>query len=786
MSNEHRIRFRLPAPYKHLAGRDSDLEELRRLFAEHPLLILRGTPGIGKTQLAAHLAAQAETPMVAWIRGGEPGLAADAQALLRGLSISSADASAGDDPLQTLSDHLARLDEWTLVIDAAPDQQPPVLLLTLPTGSRRIIVTTNNKSWHEPGIVYDVRELEECAAAAFLVERAAVRDSDTQDAAEELSRKLHGLPLALRQCEGWTHSAKSTLPRYLEMFEARTQELLRVGPGPFDHQQTVSVTFDLALASAEERRPGSRQLLQTLACFSEDPFPRSWVLSTDSNPLDADEQLRSLTTAGLLDLTPTEITLHGLVATAVRTATLRSVAVDTLIRARSWLQSQLTGDPHDSAAWPDHSEAVSHLEALGERLIDAGLDDGESIELLDRLATFHEVQGRLARARKYFEVALSASVTSPDEDLRATVEGNLAHVVARIDRNEGIPMLEQVVAERRRRAEQHPRGLADALNNLGLAVSSRDAALSARCQDEALRIYSRITPEIEWPEHEEILHGLVNRGLAAWRGGDLAGAERDWQEVLKLANAASSDRSSEIATALSNLGVLYDNRGDGPNAAKYGKEGYELTVQLLGERHPDSVLRLVNFGGALRVLGETQGAEYTETALRYHRQAEQLAREMDPLDPGLLALALNNQGVDLIRLGDPIAAMDPLEAALKLREQAAGGKPDADVAQSLGNIAKALLDARSYAEAARRYQQVLEYCDRLGLSPEHDRRGLAWDGLGEVASREGKHDQAAELFEESYRAFGGTSGGETQRAATARQKREREQQAAADEQQPSR
>ena len=96
---------------------------------------------------------------------------------------------------------------------------------------------------------------------------------------------------------------------------------------------------------------------------------------------------------------------------------------------------------------------------------------------------------------------------------------------------------------------------------------------------------------------------------------------------------------------------------------------------------------------------------------------------MDPPEPGLLALALNNQGVDLLRLRKPIAAMDPLKAALKLREQAACGEPDADIAQSLGNIAKALLDARRFVEAAGRYQHVLDYCDRLGLPPEHDPTG---------------------------------------------------------------
>ena len=174
---------------------------------------------------------------------------------------------------------------------------------------------------------------------------------------------------------------------------------------------------------------------------------------------------------------------------------------------------------------------------------------------------------------------------------------------------------------------------------------------------------------------------------------------------------------------------------------------------MLGERHPDTIRRLINLGGARRVLGETEGPEHLHAALEAHRLAERQAQELQPPALDLVALAANNQGLDLLGLHQPQAALEPLTRALELRRRLADGQLDLDALQSLVNIAKALLEAGQPREPERRYQQVLNACDSMNLPLRDNRRSLSWDGLGEVAFRAGDYTQAAEFFDRSYQAF---------------------------------
>ncbi len=769
-----RLRWRLPALYEHLAGRRAERVELAELLAESSLLVLRGLPGIGKTQLAAHVVSvNDDTDVIAWLRGSEPGLAEDARSLGVELGAVTASTPAGDHPILALCDLLASRVGWTLVIDAArgPDALAPLLSLAGP--GKRIVVTTTDGGWHEPGAVRDVRSLDIPEAAAFLLERTRESGPKSETAAGELAVKLRGVPLALRQCEGWVRSGRSVLCRYQELFDARAQEVLRSGPGPLDHRRTVAVTFDLAVAAAESSRRGARGLLSALSFVADDPFARLWVVAGDADAVAVEDQLRALAGVSLVELSSNGVTVHGLVAEVMRGTMLPDAARLSLERARAWILDNLPNEALEPSAWPIYGDVVGHLEALADHLLAHGVDGAETVMLLDRLATFHEAQGRLGRARHRFDQAVAAaSLLDEDDDARSSAEGDRALLVAKIDLAEGIPMLEAIVERRRARAEERPKSLADALNNLGWAVSSREPVRSAELQREAVGIYARLFPEAEWPDRQEIVHGLMNQALAHWRGGQPDDAKREWLRVLELARGATVDRRAEIAGVLSNLGVVYDNGGDGARAVEYSQEGYDTTVELLGERHPDAVLRLVNLGGARRVLGEQRGRAHIDAALEEHRRAEELAKELDPPSPRLVALAANNQGVDLIALGRPDAAIAPLEAALELRRDLAGSEPDLDVAQSLGNLAKALLGAGRFDDAEARFHEVLGLCDALSLPQEHERRALSWDGVGDIAARRGQHGRAVESYDRACRAFVASYGADAPRARRAREKRD--------------
>ena len=102
---------------------------------------------------------------------------------------------------------------------------------------------------------------------------------------------------------------------------------------------------------------------------------------------------------------------------------------------------------------------------------------------------------------------------------------------------------------------------------------------------QALGLYARLLPERDWPDAQQVLHGLINFGLALWRNGDNAGAEREWLRALELMRRANVDRRPEMAAVLSNLGVIYDGRGAGAEAVRYSQQGYDLTVEMRLSRY---------------------------------------------------------------------------------------------------------------------------------------------------------------------------------------------------------
>jgi tetratricopeptide (TPR) repeat protein len=760
------LRWRVPAPYEHLAGRGPALTEMAASLAQEPLLVLAGMPGIGKTQLAATLLAGDGAEVLAWIRGVDAGLTEDARSLA--LELGSAEVTP-EDPLAVLCDHLARRASWAIVLDAVDEPVPVRRLLGLAGPGRRIIITTTNRGWFEPGDVRAIKAVSHEDAHLFLLERTGETGPEAHEAAHDLASKLLGVPLALRQCEGWVRAGDSSLARYRELFDSRAQEMLRAGPGPLDHNDTVAVTFDLALAAAEKASPGARELLRTLAFLASDPFPREWVTAEDAVAIE--HQLRALTNVSLVELAPQEIRVHGLVSEVMRGTSLPEARTAALGRARALFSEHLPQAALEPSNWPVYGLVVSHLETLVGHLVSSAVTGSETVRLIDRLASFHEAQGRLGRAWQLFEEAEPIAATlEPLDPARDQFEGNLVALLAKMDPSAGIPRLEDLIARRRLREPVNPLSLADALNNLGLAVSGRDPARSANLMVEAVTLYARLFPEAEWGNHQEVVHALINQGLTLWRSGEHASAEQAWLKVLEISENANVDRRAEVATALGNLGVLYDNRGDGRRAADCSRRGYDLTVHLVGEHHPDAVWRLVNFGGALRVLSETNGREHLERALELHRLAETQARELEPPPPAHIAHAANNQGVDLLQLDRPEEAIGPLERALTIRREIAGGESESDVAQTTSNLAKALLQSGRLNDAEVRYREVLGICDAMGLADEHDRRALAWDGLGEIALARGDHERAAYMFKRSFRAFPSVGGEPSPRARRAKEK----------------
>ena len=210
-----------------LFGRNAELDELRQLLAQHRLVTVLGTGGIGKTAFAlaaAHGWVEREEGSAAWVDLApisDPALIPATLAHALGVAVSQ-----GDDPLRGLLaavrplrglividnaehivDGVARI--VRAVLDAAPDLH---LLVT----SQAALHLDGERSFRlaplalpRPGEA--LAEASRAAAVALFADRARAADRRFELTGENLAtvvrlcRRLDGLPLAIRLAAGRVH-----------------------------------------------------------------------------------------------------------------------------------------------------------------------------------------------------------------------------------------------------------------------------------------------------------------------------------------------------------------------------------------------------------------------------------------------------------------------------------------------------------------------------------------------------------------------------------------------------
>lgn len=327
-------------------------------------------------------------------------------------------------------------------------------------------------------------------------------------------------------------------------------------------------------------------------------------------------------------------------------------------------------------------------------------------------------------------------------------------------RPEAIAKLEQALPYWR--AAGDPRGLASALNNLGMHhFRLGDGRLAAKPLQQALAALDGVD--------DDLLRALIQNNLC------LSGALRDSLQQARacyeraLALSLASGDGQRIATAYNNLGGAYFLFGDSAAAGAYFERALALRAQLddlSGSGDPRYNLALVRMAqGRL-----AEALEELEQATVAYRRGNSSAGQ---------AIALRAQGYVQLLLGEPALAQDLMQQALALQRKSS--RRDAVVATlsrlaeaqlQLGDIAAArasadeavaaavvdanpplLADAR--VRAARIYrqsgdplaaaplaQQALQAAESLQQSPLADQARIE---LAQLALQQGEPARAREL-----------------------------------------
>ncbi|NUP64132.1 MAG: AfsR/SARP family transcriptional regulator, partial [Nonomuraea sp.] len=609
-----RRRTNLPAPLTGLVGREEAVAEVRALLRAHRLVTLTGPGGVGKTRLAQ--AAASPSPAsgggVWWVElaalraGASVVEVAEAVAEVLGLRDDVADGQAGQEGLAGRVAAVLEAGETLLVLDNCEHVVEQVatlagrLLRAAP--GLRILATSQEPLRIEGEALWSVPPLGRKAAVRLFTARAGI---EADDDVAEICARLDGIPLALELA---ATRMRTITPRQLaERLDDRFRVLASGRRGAPARQQTLRAMIDWSweLLSGDER-----VVLRRLAVHA------------DGCTLEAAEEVCAEPGVDVLDVLARLVDRSlVVVGPGPRYRLLESVAaycVERLAEAGE-LEEVRLGHVRHHVGLAEREEP--YLRGHGQRRALARLDaesanlraaletavrlgaSAEALRLVNALAWYWVLRGRLGEGKRALETALSIPANASGEGA-ASARAWLVGLRLLVGQMPG-PEMTGVFAE-----IDDPAARARARWFVGFALFGYDdLSISAGMVETALAEFG------ELGDRWGTAAALTIR--AGWAGtlGDLDGMRHDAERGLELFRQVG-DRWGELRAAES-LGTYAEITGDYDRAAGLRAEGLRMAEELgLWSSVSDALSRL---GRIAMLRGDHAAAE------DFHERARRLA-----------------------------------------------------------------------------------------------------------------------------------------------------------------
>ena len=762
----------LPAPVLdvQVRGRDDVVGELTELASapDGRVRVLAGMGGSGKSTVARAVAVQvtAAGGRAWWVPAVD---AVSVTQLLLGLA-GELGASPGQvdealagrvNPSDVLWRQLETARGWMLVLDNADD----LAVLSVggrpagsgsgwlrPTRTGLVLVTSRAGDQQEWGPVVDVRRLKPLSkvdGAQVLLDLAPA--AGDRAAAESLSGRLAGLPLALHQAGSYLASAFAAdrgFAGYERALSVRFGELMGRGE---DDRTKVIATWELSLDALEALgRDQARPLLQVLSCFASSVPVPPLLLDHDrlavmcGSMSGVEEGLSGLLSVGLIGTrdapgsqTP-GVTVHPLVAQTIRyragDALTGSLAES--VKLLGAAMGQLRADDPEHAA--DWLALLPHLQAL--LLADHQLPAEAEASLAEATA---KISAALIWGGSY-AAALAVAESGLErehwlgEDQRRVLSLRHGRAAARrfLGRHrEAAAEYRQVLDARLRvLGPDHPDTLAtreEIALTMGALGKPADAEAELRhVLDARLRVLGPDHPSALATRHE-IARMLAEQGKAA-------DAEAEFRHVLDAVLRIRGPDHPDTLTMRHEIARMLAALGKPADAEAELRQVLDAELRIQGPDHPSTLTTRNNIAAVLAQQGKPADAE-----AEYRQVLDARLRVLGPDHPSTLTTR-NNIAAVLAQQGKPADAEAELRQVLdaELRIQ---GPDHPDTLTTRNNIAAVLAQQGKPADAEAELRQVLDARLRI-QGPDHPSTLTTRNNIAAVLAEQGKPaDAEAEL-----------------------------------------
>jgi tetratricopeptide (TPR) repeat protein len=705
-------------------GREGLLDEIReRLAAGARPVILHGTGGIGKTQIAIEYMYKYQKlyNSIAYVRCEKPELIQGHMAdIARSLGCGGADAP---EEAQVAMRELGRRGDWLLVFDDA--QSPDDIVPWLPGGSGgQVLVTTQATGWGEvTSTPIEVESFTRDESVRMLVNRVSgLADEDARAIAGELG----DLPLAVTQAANYLADPGMPAADYLNELRTHPVRMMDQGRSAL-YLRSQAVAIELAMQRLEDSRPASAQLAEIAAFLAPEPIP---VVLFEH------EAIRPYLPEPLASAICDKVELYNAVGDLGQSmARIYRGEATTFVMHRliqAYLRDRRTGNPATgyelarnilAAGRPDPSRLENW--AYWERLLPHVLaaEPGESATPATRGLACDAVRYLLFRgdaeaARTRASDLCDHWKPEPDDLYTMTAANLLARAIAQEGDYAEALNKEQDTLKRRCRVlgENHPDTLTSASDVAGYLRNVGKIPESVEREED---IYER-RKESLGEDHPDTLASASNLASALSISGKKERALELDEDTLKRRRRVLGLDHPDTLSSETNLAVDLVESGDNQRALNLSEENLtRRRNSAQGWDHPATLVAASNVAPMRAEMGELRGAqELVEDTLARCRR---ILREGNPVT---LSTATNLAGIYAKRRRYPSAIRLASETLAQRRQVNGPDHPDTvALASNLIGYLRAVLRLRAArhveAEIAPFVQRALG-SDRRVLATESD------------------------------------------------------------------